>query len=45
MKTYQFTLNKVKIKANSEKEAIDKFENNNCFNFDWKEIECLGEDE
>ena len=45
MKTYQFTLNKIRIKANSEKEAIDKFENDICLNFNYNEIECLGDDE
>jgi hypothetical protein len=45
MKTYQFTINKIKIKANFEKEAIDKFENDNCLAFNWNEVECLGEDE
>jgi hypothetical protein len=40
-RTYQFTLSKVNIQANSEKEAIEEFEQGD-FIFDYEGIECLG---
>ena len=42
MREYKFILNPIIIQAESEKEAIDKFENDCCLSIDYAEIECLG---